>query len=229
MADDQYNIGSALLLDIATAVKDEIIQYIRFIDASEPWDLPEEDWTMAQLRDYYTKPAYKTLANGKRVKARGPLAPSLEAGLRDTVRTGKVEWITILDRNTAKRDRELDGTIWDVTDPSGVTYTIQIATDDQFSEQSVVLERTGLTDSEYAIATEDKLKQTGQEAPYYWRVRAVDGAFNNSEWTTASAFYIGWSLAAMPGWTFYALAGLGALLLGVIGFWLARRAAPGSK
>ncbi len=36
----------------------------------------------------------------------------------------------------------------DVTDPSGATYTLQIATDEDFSANSIVLEKTGLTQSE---------------------------------------------------------------------------------
>ncbi len=106
----------------------------------------------------------------------------------------------------------------DVTDPSGVTYTLQIASDANFT--TTVLEREGLTASEYTITKEEKLPSTTKEAPYYWRVRAVDGASNESQWSTPRSFYVGFS---MPSWALYTIIVIGALLLGVLGFWLSRR------
>ena len=119
MADDNYRQTGATLV-VKTEAKDEaaILNFIRYVDATDPQDLPPEAATLAELRDYYTKPAYKTTKTGKRVKVRGPLADSLEDGLKNEVRVGKVKWITVLDRNTAKRDRELNGTIWEASDPS---------------------------------------------------------------------------------------------------------------
>ena len=115
---DYTQIGATL--QISTEAKDAaaILDFIRFVDANEPQDLPPEGATLAELKDYYTKPAYMTKADGSRVKVRGPLAGSLEEGLEQTVRVGKVKWITVIDRNTAKRDKELNGTEWDVQDRS---------------------------------------------------------------------------------------------------------------
>ena len=110
----------------------------------------------------------------------------------------------------------------DVTDPSGVTYTLQIASDKGFA--SIVLEKKDLTDSEYTITEAEKLEPVSKEAAYYWRVKAIDGAFNESEWTGAGSFYISVSLA-MPDWVKYALFGIGALLFGLLGFWIGRRTA----
>jgi len=113
----------------------------------------------------------------------------------------------------------------DVTDPSlPITYTLQIATDDQFTTASIVLEKTGITESEYTLTSEEKLPSVEKEAPYYWRVRAIDGASNESEWTGTGSFYVGF-IFDMPTWLIYTLFGLGALLLGVFGFWLGRRTA----
>ena len=70
----------------------------------------------------------------------------------------------------------------DVTDPSGVTYELQIASDSGFS--SVVLDRSGLGVSEYTLTGGEALL----DAKYYWRVKAVDKAGNESDWTS------GWSL-----------------------------------
>jgi len=116
MAKDDYNIGTAMDFEISSKSSADILAYIQFVDGAEPWEIPEEGATLSQLKDYYTKPAYKTNAQGKRVLARGPLATSLEAGLRDTVRIGKVKWKTIIDKNTGKRDLALDGTEWKVED-----------------------------------------------------------------------------------------------------------------
>lgn len=113
----------------------------------------------------------------------------------------------------------------EVTDPSlPITYTLQIATDDQFTTESIVLEKTGLTESEYTLTSEERLPSVKKEAPYSWRVRAIDAASNESGWTGTGSFYVGF-IFNMPTWLIYTLFGLGALLLGVLGFWLGRRTA----
>jgi hypothetical protein len=105
----------------------------------------------------------------------------------------------------------------DVADPSSVSYTLQVASNADFT--NIVLEREGLPHSEYTLSKGEKLESTKKEA-YYWRVKTVDGARNESEWTSPGLFYVGFSLTSMPGWVWYILYGLGALLLGVIGFWV---------
>lgn len=112
---------------------------------------------------------------------------------------------------------------WDiVTDPSGVTYSLQIATDADFSEDSIVLEKTGLSQSEYTITKEERLKSVSKDSPYYWHVRAVDGASNEGPWSGTGTFYVGFQFRlSQP--VIYALFGIGALLFGILGFWLGRR------
>ncbi len=111
----------------------------------------------------------------------------------------------------------------EVTDLSlPITYTLQIATDDQFTTTSILLEKTGLTESEYTLTSEESLASVERENPYYWRVRAIDGASNESGWTGTGSFYVGFSFD-MPTWLIYTLFGLGAVLFGVLGFWLGRR------
>ncbi len=112
----------------------------------------------------------------------------------------------------------------DVTDPSGVTYTLQIATDEDFSEDSIVLEKTGVTESEYTLTKEEGLKSVSEEDSYYWHVKAIDGASNESGWSGTGSFYVGFHWA-MPQWVKYILFGIGALLLVLLGFWLGRRTA----
>ena len=112
----------------------------------------------------------------------------------------------------------------DVTDPSGVTYTLQIATDKDFSKDSIVLEKTGLTDSEYTLTEEEKLESVSEEEPYYWRLRAIDGAANASPWTGTGAFYVGFHFA-LSQTTIYVIIGVGALLFAIFAFWIGRKTA----
>ncbi len=108
----------------------------------------------------------------------------------------------------------------DVTDPSGVTYSLQISSDRDFNY--LVLEKSGLESSGYTLTEPEKLESTKKEAPYYWRVQAVDGAFNESGWTTLGSFYVGFAFE-FTGWVMWTAIGIGGLLLFFIGFWVGRR------
>ena len=107
----------------------------------------------------------------------------------------------------------------DVTDPSGVTYTLQISKDESFT--ILVLEEE-LTDSEYTLSEAVELESTKKDAPYWWRVKAMDGASNESGWTGAGSFHIGF-VFDMPNWALYLLIALGGLVLFGIGFFVGRR------
>jgi hypothetical protein len=77
----------------------------------------------------------------------------------------------------------------DVTDPSlPVVYSLQLASDQNFS--STVLEKEGLPESEYALTAAEKLTADAKSAPYFWRVKAIDGAGNESEWSAPWSFYV---------------------------------------
>lgn len=112
----------------------------------------------------------------------------------------------------------------EVTDSSGVTYRLQIASAEDFSGDAIVLDKGGITTSEYTLTKEEKLESSKKDAPYYWRVKAVDGASNESGWTTAGSFDVGFAFE-LTGWFLYLLYGLGGLLLLFIGFLLGRRSA----
>ena len=73
----------------------------------------------------------------------------------------------------------------EVSDPSGVTYDIQVATDIDFN--GIVMEKTELSAAEYRSFDDEKLPQ----GPYYWRVRAMDYASNVSAWSTPAQFKVG--------------------------------------
>lgn len=66
----------------------------------------------------------------------------------------------------------------DVTDPSGVYYTLEVS--DQHDFGTTLVSYADLTRSEYTLSAAEALPH----GDYYWRVRAVDGAGNASDWTT---------------------------------------------
>jgi len=108
----------------------------------------------------------------------------------------------------------------DVDDPSlPLTYCFQVAPDKDFT--ATVLEKR-LTVSEYTLTKEEKLAGVKKESPYYWRVKAIDSAANESEWSQPNSFYVGFPFA-LPNWAIYTLIGVGALVIGFLAFRLGRR------
>ncbi len=98
-----------------------------------------------------------------------------------------------------------------VSDPSGVTYTLQIASDVTFS--NVVVEKKGLTTLGYTLTEQEKLKS----GSYYWRVKAIDGASNESPWEAPRSFCVGFVLST---WGLCAIFAAVVLLVGLLGLWL---------
>jgi len=113
----------------------------------------------------------------------------------------------------------------DVTDDSlPVVYALQVATDKEFTDASLVVEKDGLDLSEYAFTEAEELRLVDSDTPYYWRVKATDGAFNESAWTGAGMFYFTPpTLGGLPSWALYALFGLGGLFLFIVGYLIGRR------
>jgi hypothetical protein len=105
-----------------------------------------------------------------------------------------------------------------------VTYQIQVASGEDFTE--LVLEKEDQAESEYTITEDEKLAAVKKDAPYYWRVRAVDGDGNKGEWSAPDSFYVGFYLA-LPNWALYILIAFGAIIIGFLAFWLGRRTAFG--
>lgn len=114
-----------------------------------------------------------------------------------------------------------------VTDDSlPVTYTLQVATGDDFTVASIVRERKGLTDSEYTLTEEEKLEPRAKETPYYWRVKAIDSASNESAWSTPKSFYTGGGFGfALPSWRIHLWWGIGVVAAIFFGYWLGKRRA----
>jgi hypothetical protein len=109
-----------------------------------------------------------------------------------------------------------------VTDPSGVAYTLQITTDQNFN--AVIVEKKGLTQPSYTLSAVEKLPSNNSNNPYYWRVKATDGTSLDSPWSEAQTFNVGFVLELSP-WMYGLLIGLGGILLFLMGFLLGRRVA----
>ena len=62
-----------------------------------------------------------------------------------------------------------------VADPSGITYTLEVADNYDLLSASHIIRKTGLTETSCALDI--------APGTYYWREKAVDGAGNESEWS----------------------------------------------
>ncbi len=85
----------------------------------------------------------------------------------------------------------------DVSDPSGVYYSLQVSSD-QSDFATTVLNKENLVGSKYTVTDNETLLR----GKYYWRIKAVDGAGNDSGWTTPILVKIG----IMPLWAFIIIA-----------------------
>lgn len=101
----------------------------------------------------------------------------------------------------------------DVTDPSGVTYSMELATDAAFA--NIVLRKTGLTTSAYTVGETEKLRTAGRSKPYHWRVKAADGALNESAWSEPATFVVG---VVLESWAWIIIIGGSVVILGVGGY-----------
>jgi hypothetical protein len=101
-----------------------------------------------------------------------------------------------------------------VTDPSGVTYDLQVDTSPDFSQP--ILEKTGITGNRYTLTAAESLPR----GEYYWRVKAVDGAYNESDWSQSWLLKTG----LMPLWTLALIIALAVLAVAVGTYFLLARA-----
>jgi hypothetical protein len=105
-----------------------------------------------------------------------------------------------------------------VSDPSGVTYTLQVATDASFRD--IVLLKPDLKTHQYSLQGGESLKSTGKAGAYYWRVKAVDGASNESIFSSPGTF----SVSVIPSWLFVLLIATGVIIVAVLVLWAGSRA-----
>ena len=100
-----------------------------------------------------------------------------------------------------------------VTDPSGVSYELQLAKTPEF--MSVLISKSGLSETSYTLTEVEALSY----GSYYWRVKAIDGAMNDSGWSATSAFKSG----LLPLWAFITIIALVVVLFSFLTFVLVRR------
>ena len=100
-----------------------------------------------------------------------------------------------------------------VTDPSGLSYELQLAENPEF--MPVLISKTGLTSTSLSLAKADSLGY----GDYYWRIKAIDGAMNDSGWSATSSFKSG----LLPLWAFITIIVLVAVLFAFLIFVLVRR------
>jgi hypothetical protein len=136
--------------------------------------------------------------------------------------------LSLPEADTKLKDRLFEwGAVEDVAPASSpVTYDLQIASDANFTTESVLISVTGLTTASYTLPEEEELESTGEDAPYYWKVRAVDAASNASLWSAASTFTVGWSFE-FTGWVVWVTMVVVAILFFFLGLWLGRRGGGG--
>ena len=146
------------------------------------------------------------------MESTAPPTPAITLPLADTkLKDDTFDWEAVADGSPASNP---------------VTYDLQVASDSSFSEASLLLDKTGLEGTSYTLTDAEKLESTNEEAPYYWRVRAVDAASNASGWSEGSAFTTGWSFA-FEGWVVYVTMAVIALVFFFIGLFVGRRSGGG--
>jgi IPT/TIG domain len=97
-----------------------------------------------------------------------------------------------------------------VTDPSGVSYSLQISSQSDFS--TTLLSKDNLAEPKYTLTDAEALAR----GTYYWRVKAIDGASNDSGWSPSIEFKAG----LMPLWLFIVVVIIAAVLVVRLFFFL---------
>ena len=157
-------------------------------------------------------------AGNHTIKATDGTTTQSFAFFMDSTAPGAATLLTPLDKAKPKQPATFT---WNaVSDPSSVTYTLQISQDANFG--TLILEKTGLTAATYKLSDLEKLKSAGSKTPYYWRVRATDLAGNVGAWSTANTFTIGF---IWPSWMIHVWYALGIIVALILGLWLGRRMA----
>jgi hypothetical protein len=111
--------------------------------------------------------------------------------------------------------------MWEeVEDPSGVYYSLQIATSENVTDTGEfadpIVSRAGLVGTNYTLNATEALPY----GTYYWIVQAVDGAENGSGWTSVYSFRAG----LLPQWGFIVIIVAIVVLIGAaVYFFVIRR------
>ena len=125
-SDNPEPVGAFIEINLSEADEKDLIDHIRLIDATDTQRFLADDVALQGIKDWATKPIIakedgvkfkgKTYKKGEVI--RGPLAESLEEYYNEPLRSISVRWVTVLDANTGRLDRSLDGKVFDLNDPS---------------------------------------------------------------------------------------------------------------
>ncbi len=99
-------------------------------------------------------------------------------------------------------------------------YSVQVSRERDFS--TLIIDRKNIKNTEY-IPAQDEASQFKADTTYYWRIKCADAASNESAWSAARDFTIGGF--SLPGWGIYALLGVSAVLIFLLGVWFGRETA----
>jgi hypothetical protein len=90
----------------------------------------------------------------------------------------------------------------DVSDPSGVTYDLEVSDQSNFSK--TLVSRTKLGETKYTLPEAEALPN----GEYYWHVRAIDGAGNTGAWSQTATIKVGWITLSTIIWIIASIVGL---------------------
>ena len=111
-----------------------------------------------------------------------------------------------------------------MSDPSGVTYHLEVALDSGFS--LLLVDKEGLEASEYKLTVPEELAASTGKPPgaYYWRVSAVDGSKNVSGWSGVDSFSV--STFRLQGWLLIVVVVIGEVLVLGAGIFIGMKIRP---
>lgn len=89
-----------------------------------------------------------------------------------------------------------------VSDPSSVTYDIEVSDDSGFGRK--LISRSKLSSTSYTTSEAEALNN----GEYYWHVRAVDGAGNTSDWSDVATMKVGFMTVTTIIWWVVAIVAL---------------------
>ena len=131
--------------------------------------------------------------------------------------------LLLLPANASEGEQPQSFTWQEVEDPSGVTYTFQLARDAGFgsaNSTNLLVNKGGLTLPEYKLSPQSIPGPAKKKVSYYWRVRATDMASNVGPWSEVRTF----SIPASPtSWLQYSIVAEGVMFVLLVGTWIVRK------
>ncbi|MFC1860697.1 hypothetical protein ACFLYL_00225 [Chloroflexota bacterium] len=139
--------------------------------------------------------------------------------------------------------------IWQPVDDDSkpVTYNFQIASDTAFTQNSIKVDKKNLGNPTYDLTDVEweslmPVKDSSiTQVNYFWRVQSIDGASNESTWSSVVTLGVARPPAepetkpepdgkatdktGFPAWAIWVIGILVALMCGVLGYWVGRRTA----